>query len=221
MRHEYCSWHGVDDWVTNTVQSMGYFGVLLLMALENVFPPIPSELIMPLTGYSAAQGKLNLWLAVLVGSLGTLVGTLPWYGLARLANKQRFYRWVEHHGHWLTLERSDLERAERWFGHRGNWIVAVGRLVPGVRTLISVPAGFCRMPLGTYLAYSAAGTLIWTGVLAYLGHLLGRKYTQVSDYLGLITWGVLGVIFLVYSVRLVRMRQRNHARRARAAQDHS
>lgn len=209
----------MDDWVTNTVQSMGYFGVLFLMALENVFPPIPSEVIMPLTGYSAAQGKLNLWLAVLVGSLGTLVGTLPWYGLARYANKQRFYQWVEHHGHWLTLERSELERAERWFGKRGSWIVAAGRLVPGVRTLISVPAGFCGMPLGKYLAYSAVGTLIWTGALAYLGHLLGQKYMQVSHYLGPVTWGILGTILVVYLVRLVRMRQRNHARREKSAHE--
>jgi membrane protein DedA with SNARE-associated domain len=101
---------GVEDRVTGAVESLGYVGVVLLMALENIFPPIPSEVIMPLTGHSASQGKLNLWLA-LFGAFGILVGTLPWYGLASWLDKDQVYGWVERHGHWLTVERRELERA--------------------------------------------------------------------------------------------------------------
>lgn len=204
----------MDDWVTGIVESMGYAGIALLMALENVLPPIPSELIMPLAGYNAEQGHVNLWGAIAAGTFGTLVGTLPWYAAARWLERDRVYRWVEHHGHWLTVERKELERAVDWFGKHGRWTVAVGRLIPGIRTLISVPAGFCHMPLWQYLSYSAAGTLIWTGILAYLGSLLGQNYERVSTYLGPISWLVMGTITAVYLVRLVRMRKRNHARRA-------
>src|SRR5690606_26713777 len=101
----------VDDWVTGIVESMGYAGIALLMALENVLPPIPSELIMPLAGYNAEQGHVNLWGAIAAGTFGTLVGTLPWYAAARWLERDRVYRWVEHHGHWLTVERKELERA--------------------------------------------------------------------------------------------------------------
>ena len=114
----------------------------------------------------------------------------------------------------LRGHNDELDRAERWFGRHGRWMVVVGRLVPGVRTMISVPAGFCKMPLGQYLGYSMIGTLVWTGALAYLGKVLGESYEQISTYVGPITYVVLGTMLLVYLVRVVRMRRRNHARRA-------
>ncbi|HLV22300.1 MAG TPA: DedA family protein [Polyangiaceae bacterium] len=206
----------MDSWVIGIVQSLGYVGIALLMALENLFPPIPSELIMPLSGYTASQGTLNLWLVILIGSAGTLVGTLPWYAAARFINNQRFHRFVDRHGHWLTLDLDELERAERWFRSHGRWMVAVGRLIPGIRTLISIPAGFCKMPLGQYLAYSAVGTLAWSGILAAAGYALGQHYDRVAKYLGPVTWVVLGLIVGTYLVRLIRMRKRNHERRGAA-----
>lgn len=173
---------------------------------------------MPMAGYIAAQGQMNLWLAIVVGTVGTLVGTLPWYGVGRWLGHDRVYRWVDRHGHWLTVTRGELERADRWFANHGRVVVLLARLVPGVRTVISLPAGFCRMPLGRYLAYSAVGTAVWTGVLAYLGQLLGKNYQEVSTYLGPVTWGIVGVLLVIYVVRLVRMRKQNHARRAREEQ---
>jgi membrane protein DedA with SNARE-associated domain len=203
----------MDSWVTSTVESMGYFGVALLMALENIFPPIPSELIMPLAGYVAARGDLSLWVVVAFGTVGAVAGTLPWYGVARWLDRDGVHRWVDRHGHWLTIDCDELERAERWFEKRGRLMVAIGRLIPGVRTIISVPAGYCAMPLGEYLAFSTIGTVVWTGALAYAGLALGQSYANVSRYLGPVTWVVLGVLVLIYLVRLVRMRKRNHARR--------
>lgn len=201
------------------VESMGYWGVALLMMLENVFPPIPSELVMPLAGFVSSQGGMNFWLLTLMGTVGTLVGTLPWYGLARWLDRDKLRAWVDRHGHWLTVDNKELDRAERWFGQHSGWIVAAARLVPGVRTMISVPAGFCRMPLPKYLAYSAAGTLLWTGLLAFLGQTLGHKYEQVGNYVGPISYVVLGTMLAIYLVRLVRMRRRNHARRGARLSD--
>jgi membrane protein DedA with SNARE-associated domain len=149
-----------------------------------------------------------------IGSVGAVLGTLPWYGIARWLDKDKVYAWVDRHGHWLTVERGELERSEKWFSNRGRWIVAAGRLVPGLRTLISVPAGFAKVPFGQYLAYSLAGTLIWTGALAHLGKALGENYSRISTYVGHITYAVVGSMLLVYLVRLVRMRRRNHARGA-------
>jgi membrane protein DedA with SNARE-associated domain len=148
----------VDGWVTGTVESMGYVGVALLMALESIFPPIPSELIMPLAGYVAARGDLRIWVVIAAGTVGAVVGTLPWYGLARWLDRDGVHRFVDRHGHWLTIDCDELERAERWFDKHGRWMVAVGRLIPGVRTVVSVPAGYCSMPLGEYLGFSTLGT---------------------------------------------------------------
>lgn len=205
----------MDDWITGTIESMGYWGVAFLMALENIFPPIPSELVMPLAGYVSSQGSLDVWLVTVVGSLGAVIGTLPWYGIARWLNKDKVYAWVDRHGHWLTVERKELERAEHWVSQRGRWVVAAGRLVPGVRTLISVPAGFAKVPFWQYLAYSVAGTLVWTGALAHLGKALGENYSRIATYVGHITYAVIGSMLLIYLVRLVRMRRRNHDRNPR------
>ena len=209
----------MDEWITGTIESMGYWGVAFLMALENVFPPIPSELVMPLAGYVSSQGSLDVWLVTVVGSLGAVIGTLPWYGIARWLNKDKVYAWVDRHGHWLTVERAELERAERWVSRRGRWVVAAGRLVPGVRTLISVPAGFARVPFAAYLLYSIAGSLVWTGALAHLGKALGENYSRISTYVGHITYAVVGSMLLVYLVRLVRMRRKNHQRRSSARRE--
>lgn len=209
----------MDDWVTNVIESMGYAGIALLMALENILPPIPSELIMPLAGYNSDRGKVSLAGAITAGTVGTVVGTLPWYALARWLDRERVMQWVDDHGHWLTVERKELERATEWFSKHGRWTIAVGRLIPGIRTVISVPAGFCHMPVWQYLGYSAAGTVVWTAVLAYLGSLLGQNYDKVAIYLGPVSWLVTGTILCVYLVRLVRMRKHNHARRARSSQE--
>ncbi len=203
----------VDSWVTDIVSSMGYAGVALLMALENIFPPIPSEIVMPLAGYTAANGELNVWIAIAVGTVGTIIGTLPWYYAARWIGEERLCSWVGEHGHWLTVEPKDINRASSWFGRRGRLVVLFGRLVPAIRTFVSVPAGFCKMPLAQYLLYSAIGTTVWTGALTWLGYALGRKYTEVATYLGPVTWGILGVMAIFYVYRLIKLRRARNRRR--------
>ena len=201
----------MDSWVTSIVESLGYWGIGLLMAIENVFPPVPSELIMPLGGYTAATRDLSLWLVIVSGTLGTLAGTFAWYAVGRWVDKETVYHWVDRHGHWLTLDRDELERAVRWFS-KHHWIVAVGRVIPGVRSIVSLPAGFCHMSIARFLTFTLLGTVVWTGALAYLGELLGKNYQQVGRYIGFITYVVLGAVALTYVTRLVRMRRRAHER---------
>ena len=196
------------DWITNLVRSMGAPGVGLLMFLENVFPPIPSEVIMPLAGFVAQQGGLSFWGAVAAGAVGSLAGAVGWYWVGRRVGERRLRAWVDRHGRWLTLSGDDVDTAKRWFDRHGGFAVFVGRLVPGVRTLISVPAGFAAMPALPFLLYSAAGTALWTVALGVAGRMLGSQYERVSRVLEPAGAVVFGLIALLYVVRVVRWRRR-------------
>jgi membrane protein DedA with SNARE-associated domain len=195
------------DWISGTMASMGEIGVALLMLLENVFPPIPSELIMPLAGFISERGGLSFWPVVAAGSAGSLAGALAWYWVGRSVGERRFRVWVDAHGRWLTLSCEDLDRAKGWFDRHGGAAVFIGRLIPGIRTFISVPAGFAEMPFAPFLAYSTAGTALWTAALAIAGRMLGSQYDQVSTYLGPISWIVLGGILVLYVYRVVKWRR--------------
>ncbi|HEX6216401.1 MAG TPA: DedA family protein [Vicinamibacterales bacterium] len=175
------------DWITSVITSLGYFGVALLTFLENVFPPIPSELIIPLAGFVAANGTLRLDLVIIAGTAGSLAGAWLWYEVGRRVGERRLRRWVDNHGAWLTLSAHDVDRAQQWFERHGRIAVLMGRVVPGVRTFVSLPAGFARMPRSAFLLNSTVGTAIWTGALAYAGVLLQANYQQVGDYMNAVT----------------------------------
>lgn len=191
-------------WITRIIRTMGAPGIALLMFLENAVPPIPSELIMPLAGFVSARGGLNFWAAVAAGSVGSLAGATAWYYVGRRVGEERLRAWIDRHGRWLTLSCEDMDRAAAWFDRHGHAAVFVGRLIPAVRTVASLPAGFARMPLAPFLAYSAAGTVLWTAALAYAGRLLGANYQRVSAVLEPVSWAVLGAVALAYVVRVVR-----------------
>ena len=196
------------DWVTSFVESFGVWGVLLLMFLENVVPPIPSELIMPLAGFQSAQGRMSFWGVVLAGTAGSVLGAVPLYCLGRAVGTGRLRRWVVRHGHWLALSPEDFDSANAWFDRHSGGVVFLCRLVPGVRSLISVPAGLHCMPLPKFLLYTAAGTAIWSGVLAYAGRLLGKNYARVETWLGPVTYVVIVALVIAYVVRVIRLRRR-------------
>ena len=158
----------------------GYGAIFAAMFLENLFPPIPSELIMPLGGFYVQQGKLALLPVVLAGLLGTVLGALPWYGIGRLVNEERIEDWLSRHGRWIGISPQELRRSRTWFNRHGTALVFWGRLVPGIRTLISVPAGIEMMPMAPFLIWTTAGSLIWTLLLTLAGLLLGESYTRVE-----------------------------------------
>jgi membrane protein DedA with SNARE-associated domain len=193
----------VFEWVTGIVERTGYLGVAFLMFAENVFPPIPAELIMPLAGFAAARGELSAAPVVLAGSAGSLLGAWFWYEVGRRVGAERLKRWTGRHGRWLTLGPEEVDAARDWFGRHGGKAVLIGRMVPGVRTLISVPAGIAGMPLGPFLAYSAIGTVAWTGLLAGAGYLLADQYGRVSGWVNPVSNLALGVMVLGYFYRVV------------------
>lgn len=187
-----------------TMDALGYWGIGLLMFLENLFPPIPSELIMPLAGYSAAQGQIALVPAIFAGVLGTMLGALPWYYLGRWISEERMARWLERHGRWLGIRPRELERSRRWFKRHGRKVVLWGRLIPGIRTLISLPAGFEMMPLREFLVYSTLGTTIWVTALTLAGYKLRRNFALVEQWLAPVSKGIAGLLLVLLFVWLGR-----------------
>jgi membrane protein DedA with SNARE-associated domain len=159
---------------------------------------------MPLAGYHAQTGQMNLWAAVVAGSLGSLAGTSIWYVIGQKISEDRLRTWIERHGKWLTLTTKDLDRSKAWFGRRGKAAVFLCRMVPALRTVISLPAGLSQMPTPQFLVYSSAGTFLWTAMLAYAGSLLGQNYDRVSTYIGPVSWVVVGGTVVSYVWRLVR-----------------
>ncbi len=179
------------DWITETMASLGYGGIILLMFLENIFPPIPSELIMPLAGFTAARGDLDLGLTVVAGVIGTMLGTLPWYYGGRVLGQARLNDFADRYGKWCGISSQTLNQVNSWFQSHGHQAVFWGRLVPTVRTLVSTPAGLAPVPLGPFLAYSTLGTGIWISLLTGAGYLLGENYSQVGEVLAPVSQVVL------------------------------
>ena len=195
-------------------QWLGYGAIFAAMFLENLFPPIPSELIMPLGGFYVQQGQLQFIPVVLAGLIGTVLGALPWYGIGRLINEQRIEQWLDRHGRWIGISSEELARSRRWFSRYGTALVFWGRLVPGIRTLISVPAGIELMPMAPFLIWTTAGSLIWTLLLTIAGMVLGEGYSNVEVWIdpvskvikvGLVVAVLAGGIWL--ALRILRRRQ--------------
>lgn len=181
----------------------GVFGIGLLMFLENIFPPIPSELIMPLAGYLATRGDMSIVTVIAAGSIGSLLGILPWYFLGRVLGEKKLKAFAARHGRWLTMSPSDIETASDRFRRNGRVSVLVGRLIPTVRTLISVPAGIARMPFWQFCAFSAVGSVLWTAALALSGYGLGQAYETVKTYVDPVATTVLCALIIAYGYRVV------------------
>ena len=175
------------------------------MFLENIIPPIPSEIIMPLGGFFVYQQKLNFYILVFSGLLGTILGSLPWYYLGRLVNEKRISIFLEKKGKYLGISSDDLNKSKRWFEKYGVSLVFWGRLVPGVRTLISVPAGIELMPLRKFLIWTSLGSLIWVALLTYAGYVFGENYSIIEIYLDQIKFVVKPILFLIVLYFLIKI----------------
>jgi membrane protein DedA with SNARE-associated domain len=193
--------------ITNFLEKSGYLGVFALMALENIFPPIPSEMIMPFAGFVAARGELSVIGVLVAGTAGSVAGALPWYYAARVYGCERLKRLAGKHARWLTVTPEDIDTALAAFRKHGKKAVLFGRLVPAVRTLISVPAGLGNMSLGQFLLYSSIGSLAWTGLLTAAGFMLENKYQEVSKYVDPVSKVVLGAMLAWYLYRVVTWRK--------------
>jgi membrane protein DedA with SNARE-associated domain len=196
------------DFILNLIAAGGYLGIFLLMALENVVPPIPSEVIMGLGGMAVARGDMALVPLVLIATAGTTAGNCFWYVIGRRVGYQRLRPFVDRHGRWLTMEWRDVERLHRFFVKHGGWVIFVFRFMPTFRTLISLPAGMMRMPVPYFLAWTFAGSLIWNTVLAYAGIWFGSRFEMLQHYVGPVVVGTTVLMILAYLWRVFTWRPR-------------
>ena len=163
--------------------NLAYFVICFAMFLENIIPPIPSEIIMPLGGYFVYQGNLNFYILVIFGLIGTVLGALPWYYLGRFLNEKKLASFVDSKGKFIGISSRDLNKSKLWFDKYGVSLVFWGRLIPGIRTLISVPAGIELMPFKKFLVWTSLGSLIWVVLLTFLGYVLGENYKIIESYI--------------------------------------
>ncbi|MFM6957353.1 MAG: DedA family protein [Acinetobacter sp.] len=191
---------GLEDWVLSIMEKLGYLGIAFLIFLDNVFPPIPSEIIMPSAGYTAAKGELSLIGVIIAGSIGSLLAATLLYWMGRKIPQHHLFNLIERYGKYLHISVTDLEKSLTWFEKYGHRIVFFGRMIPAVRSLISIPAGMSNMPFRKFMAYSATGTIIWTTFLTYIGYHFGENPALMSAITQRIGYIILAftMIYILY-----------------------
>lgn len=207
------------EWITDVIEALGWAGVAVLVALENLFPPIPSEVVLPLAGYVAGDGGPSYLGLVLAATAGSVVGSWALYGLAAAVGPVRLRRFVRDYGRFFGVDEGELERAESWFDRRASVAVLVGRCVPLIRSLVSLPAGVRRMPIVRFTALTAAGSAVWNAGLIGAGVVLGAQWERVKDVTGvaqLLVLGVIAVVVVVYVRRRINARLDDRRRSASA-----
>lgn len=192
----------MDDFIINLIEQGGYFGIFVLMVLENVFPPIPSEVIMGIGGLLVQRGVMEFWPLLLIGTAGTTLGNYTWYWLGDRYGFERLEPLIDRWGRWLTLDWQHIASAQLFFVRRGHWVVFFVRFSPFLRTIISLPAGLSHMPKLKFLAFTFAGSLIWNALLIKGGEWLGHYLEDSQDILG---WGILGMVVLTVVAYLWRV----------------
>ena len=184
-------------WVQEVIERLGAIGVALLVILENVFPPIPSEIVLPFAGFVAQRGDGSVVLMIVAATVGAVIGALILYYVAALIGPVRLGVFIAKFGKWFGVKPADLMRAEQWFDRHAVAAVLLGRCVPLIRSVVSVPAGFRRMPLVPFIAYTALGSAVWNTVLIGAGAVLGNQWEKVEPYVAVLQWFVLATIVLL------------------------
>ena len=180
----------MQNWIIGVMSQYGYFGIALLITIENIFPPIPSELILTFGGFMTTRSDMNIILVCLFATIGSVAGACILYGLGRLLTPERLSRLLDRWGGILHVKRQDLKKAEGWFVHRGSRTVFFCRFIPVIRSLISIPAGAAHMKMGSFLLFTTLGTVIWNAVLIYLGALAGENWKSIITYVDSYSVGV-------------------------------
>ena len=190
------------------MEQLGYWGIALLMFLDNVFPPIPSEIIMPSAGYAASQGQLHIVGVIVAGCLGSLIAAAVLYWVGYKFNHATIFSFVDRYGKYLFLKSTDVQKSLQWFEQHGHRIVFAGRMIPAVRSLISIPAGMSRMPFWKFMLYSSLGTIIWTTFLAYVGFYFGENQALMHQIFSQVGYIILIIVALVAGGLIYRRQQR-------------
>jgi membrane protein DedA with SNARE-associated domain len=193
----------MSDWIIQLIDQTGYLGIGFLMFLETVFPPIPSEVIMSVGGLAASRGKMDIFGVIASGTAGAMLGNYFWYFAARVVGIERFKPIIIRWGRFLTLDWDEIVKAEKLFGTHGWAIVFFGRILPTLRSLISIPAGLLHMRLSTFFIWSTLGTVMWTSIIGIAGYQLGTHFKDVEKYIGPLSMAIIAVIALGYVWRLI------------------
>ncbi len=196
------------EFIIDAIARGGYLGIALLMAIENVFPPIPSEVIMGIGGVLVARGEMEFWPLLAVGTIGSTAGNYVWFWIGDKWSYRRLAPLVDRHGRWLTLEWEDVENATRFFQSHGQWVVLVLRFSPFLRTMISLPAGLSHMKAWKFLLFTFVGAGIWNVLLIMGGQWLGQYFEQSQDVLAWIVLGALGLAIVAYVWRVLTWKPR-------------
>lgn len=195
------------QWVQDVIESLGYLGVALLVIAENLFPPIPSEIVLPFAGFVARRGDGSVVVMVVASTIGSVIGALVLYAIAAAIGPERIHAFVVRFGKWFGVKESDMVRAEEWFDRRSNVAVLVGRCVPLIRSLVSIPAGFRRMRFSSFVVLTAIGSAVWNVALIGAGAALGDQWDRVGDYVGIFQWIVILAI-VAAAARFVLVKRR-------------
>jgi len=196
------------EFILNLIAWGGYVGIFILMTLENVFPPIPSEVIMGLGGMAVARGDMDMTPLLIVATLGTTAGNMVWYGIGRWIGIARLKPFVDRYGRWLTLTWDEVEQLNRFFNRHGLWVVFFFRFLPTFRTMISLPAGMAKMGMPRFLLATFVGSAIWNAVLAYAGLLLGSRFEELQVYVGPVAVVTTAAVVVVWAYRVVTWKRR-------------
>ena len=202
----------MNDWIVHLIEGGGYWGIAALMVIENVFPPIPSEVIMGLGGIAVAKGRMEIAPLMLFATAGSTLGNYFWFLIGRAFGYRRLHPLVTRFGRWLTLDWHDVERLVAFFGRHGQWVVFVVRFAPVMRTMISLPAGLARMGHVRFLAFTFAGAAVWNALLVAAGYYLGRNFEEVDRYTGPLATACMALVAVGYLWRVVRWKPREDAR---------
>ncbi|AMV09562.1 alkaline phosphatase [Geobacillus thermoleovorans] len=197
-------------WITDFMEQFGYIGIFFMIALENIFPPIPSEVILPFGGFMTTYTSLTVPGVIAAATAGSVAGALVLYGIGRLLSVERLERIVDRWGGWLRVKPEDIAKANLTFHRYGVWAVFFGRMVPLVRSLISIPAGMAKMNIGLFVWLSVLGTLIWNTILISIGAALGESWGKVSEVIGMyaeVVYVIIAAIILIGAVRFWKRRR--------------
>ena len=203
------------DLISKTVETnpyIAYFVISFAMFLENLIPPIPSEIIMPLGGFFVYKGNLNFYILIISGLIGTVVGAFPWYFLGKFLNEKKLSNFIDKKGKFVGITLKDLDKSRLWFDKYGVLLVFWGRLIPGIRTLISIPAGIELMPLNKFIFWTSLGSLIWVIFLTAAGYLFGENYEIIGLYVDnfkVIMKPIFIIIVLFLLIRFFKKSQKN------------
>jgi membrane protein DedA with SNARE-associated domain len=191
----------MENWITQFMEQYGYIGVFLMIALENVFPPIPSELILPFGGFMTTYTSMTVTGVIVASTAGSVVGAVILYGIGLLLDVERLEKIIDRWGHILRVTKEDIYKADAWFDKYGIWTVLFCRMVPLIRSLISIPAGMSNMKFSLFIIFTFIGTLIWNIILVSIGAALGENWSQITEFMDVysnIAYAIIGIAIIVF-----------------------